>query len=65
VSLVRLARTIHLYVRTVYIRYISREITMQTAIYGVYLCFWPALVSSHQVLTSGKLRSDFEACESI
>jgi hypothetical protein len=40
------ARTIYLYAYTVYIRFLSREITIHTAIYGACLRFWPTLIMS-------------------
>jgi len=40
---VGMARTIHIYVYTMYIRYFGREITIHTVIYGVYTRFWPTL----------------------
>ena len=44
VSWLGLAKTIHTYVYTVYIRKFSREITIHTVIYGVHVRFWPTLI---------------------
>ena len=40
---------IHMNVHTVYIRHLSREITIHKVIYGVYIRFWPTLSILHSI----------------
>jgi len=55
-----LARTIHIYVYTVHIRYfLQRNPTIHTVIYGVYIRFWPTLYVYRTFLNSPQVNNVF------